>query len=387
MNTRVSECIKNKIMSKNRIIILVSSLVFLLTISCFPGKKITGTGPSIVPLSDTVKTRNGTLVYSLPRTVFTIIAEMERTIEIPGPYAQFAGDMLGLDRVIKSENEFWSVKSISVRTHEEADPSEYYVIQTGSFFTTNALSLRKEGLIMDLNPTQINTEKGSLHSREVDSGQFQSFDLGSDEYYQVQSDTAYRRVSLDSTFIRIPYIVEKKKKLAAAQLAERAAKRLMDLREGKIMILTGEANVFPQNDAALNEMNKLEKEYTELFTGRRITQTRWFTYHLIPNKDQMGKSVVLFRFSELTGPAETSSKTGTPVTLELIPEQKTKELVVISPPAPIPPVSSNDKLYYRVPDIANLRIRIGTETIYNSRKMIYQFGEVIQLPGSYLIGK
>ena len=68
----------------------------------------------------------------------------------------------------------------------------------------------------------------------------------------VQSDTAYKRISIDSSFVRVPYVVEKKKRLTIDQLAERAAKRLMEMREGKHLILTGEANVFPQSDAAIN---------------------------------------------------------------------------------------------------------------------------------------
>ena len=36
----------------------------------------------------------------------------------------------------------------------------------------------------------------------------------------------------------------------------------MELRDGKHMILTGETNLFPQDEAAINEMNRLEKEYT-----------------------------------------------------------------------------------------------------------------------------
>ena len=53
---------------------------------------------------------------------------------------------------------------------------------------------------------------------------YYSFDLGSDEYFQLQRDTAYKRMSIDSTFARIPYIVEKKKKLTTDQLAERQRK-------------------------------------------------------------------------------------------------------------------------------------------------------------------
>ena len=39
-------------------------------------------------------------------------------------------------------------------------------------------------------------------SRSLKSDQLRSFDLGSDEYFQVQSDTAYKRVNVDSTFIQ-----------------------------------------------------------------------------------------------------------------------------------------------------------------------------------------
>jgi len=51
-------------------------------------------------------------------------------------------------------------------------------------------------------------------------------DLGADEYYVVQSDTIYKLVNVDTAFIKIPYLVEKKKQLTTDQLAEKAAKAL-----------------------------------------------------------------------------------------------------------------------------------------------------------------
>jgi hypothetical protein len=46
-----------------------------------------------------------------------------------------------------------------------------------------------------------------------------------------------------------------------------------------------------------------------------------------------------------------------------------------------------DKLFYRVPDVAGIKINLGSEKLFDSRKLIYQFGEVVQLPGNYIIGK
>ena len=205
------------------------------------------------------------------------IVKMERTVEIPGPYAKYAADLLGIDNVIKNENESWSIESISVRSNEELDPSEFYVIESNTLFQSNVLALKKEGLILDLNPGIFYDTENRIGINTSDINQFSSSDLGSDEYFQLQRDTAFKRVNVDSSFIRIPYIVEKTKKLPLDQLAEKAAHRLMEMRDGKHLILTGEANVFPQSDAAINEMNRLETQYTELFAGKVLKESRTYT--------------------------------------------------------------------------------------------------------------
>lgn len=365
----------------------IFSIIILITSSCFPGKKLSEPETIILPLADTVTIREGTIVYSLPRSVFTIVVEMERTIEKPGPYAKFANDLLGISDAILSENESWEVNGLKVISSEEADPSEFYVIASNTLFQTNILTLKKEGLIMDLNPAVFNVDVSPVAGKESASDQFLSFDLGSDEYFQIQSDTAYKRVSVDSSFIRIPYIVDKKKKLTVDQLAEKAAKRLMELRDGKHLILTGEANVFPQNEAAINEINRIEKAYTELFTGKTIKETRTFTYQIIPEKDMVGKPVTLFRFSELTGPQSAGVKDGIPVTVDFIPEKKTKDLTLISKPQTETAFQKYDKLFYRVPDVVKMKISMGSVQLLNSIRLIYQFGKVIQLPANYIIGR
>jgi hypothetical protein len=34
-----------------------------------------------------------------------------------------------------------------------------------------------------------------------------------------------------------------------------------------------------------------------------------------------------------------------------------------------------------------MSLMMGNETLYNSRKLVYQFGEILQLPENYIIGK
>jgi hypothetical protein len=369
-----------------RAVLLLAVVLFM--ISCALLKSRVEPRTIVLPFGDTISLTDGSLIYGLPMTVFDVIVEMERTIEKPGPYAKFAGEMLGLKDVITQENEDWSINSIRVKASEELDPSEFYIIESNTLVQTNALSLKRAGLIMDINPAFYERDNELIAKDNTETNQPRFIDLGADEYYVAQSDTAYRRVKLDTSFIRIPYLVEKKKQLGIDQLAEKAAKTLLELREGKHLILTGEANVFPQNNSAIEEMNRLEREYTALFAGKIWTERKTTSYNLIPQKEMAGKPVTLFRFSELTGPSDAASKAGAPVTVELIPAKKTKDLTFVTRPnTGEEPVQKFDKLYYRIPDVVTIGVKMGNESFYNSRRLIYQFGEVIQLPANFIIGK
>jgi hypothetical protein len=366
---------------KNIRTILLFFIALQFLVSCSLLKKQTLPDVYVEHLSDTARITGATVVYALPRTVFTIKVGMQRIIEIPGPYAKFADVLLGLQDVITAENEQWSVSKVTVSAHEEADPSEYYVADAGGILPSNVLRLKSEGLIMDLNPASYTRSISSL-GNDMNINNFRAADLGSDEYFMTQTDTAYRRVRMDSQFIRVPYIVEKNKKLSVEEMAHRAARRLMDIRDGKVMILTGEANVFPQSSAAIDEINRLEKEYTELFTGRSIVEERSFSCSFIPLPEHAGKPVTLFKFSVSEGPAEE----GIPVNITLTPELKTRDFTLLYRQQDPDTESPRKTLYYRIPDVVGLTLMMGEEKLYESRKLIYQFGEIVQLPGNYIIG-
>jgi len=361
--------------------------VALIVGSCGSNKYVYDSKSSVTPLSGKSTVSSGSLVYGLPLTVIDVEIEAERIIEIPGPYSKYAESLLGLTDIIKTENESWSVRTIKIKTHQELDPGEFYVIEASSLFQTNVLALKKAGLIMDLNPEIYNSQTDIYTDTDTDIKSLRVYDLGADEYFQDERDTVYKMVSVDTAFIKVPYLVEKKQKLTIDQLAEKAAVRLMEMRDGKHLVLTGETNVFPQDGAAINEMNRLEKEYTELFTGKTLTDSHTFNYQIIPKKDMIGKQITVCTFSEITGPQPSTQKAGTPITIEFIPELKTKELKIISSQSKESSSQKYERLYYRVPDVVTVKIVFGNEVISTSRKLLYQYGEVIPLPENYIIGK
>jgi hypothetical protein len=367
-------------------IIIVSALVF----SCVPKKGLVQPVTKVYAMSDTMGVIDGSLIYALPMTVFDISVEFRHTIEKPGPYSKYAADMLGLKDIITRSREKWSISKVIVNDNEELDPSEFYIIEASSIVQTNALSLKRAGLIMDINPSVYGNISSSLNDAGVDQANPGFDDLGADEYFVTQNDTAYRVVKLDTAFIKIPYLVEKKKTLSLDQLADKAAKTLLDLREGKQRILNGEANVFPQSNAGIDEINRVEKEYMALFTGKTLVETKTLSFTVIPQKEQSGKPLTIFRFSEDAGPSTSLSGPGKPVVMTIEPAGKTKDITIVTRPVQEGKTAETktwDKLYYRVPDVVTVKITSGDAGLFESRKLVYQFGQVIQLPANFILGK
>lgn len=355
--------------------------------SCGTSNKLNDSKYVITPLSGKINISEGSIVYGLPLTVLDINIEAERIVEKPGPYARYAEEFLGLTDIVKTEDEHWSVRQVTICSHEELDPSEFYLIEGSSLFQTDILALKKAGLVLDLNPEIYNSELNYNQGKDADHSNQRISDLGADEYFQDRKDTIYKVVSVDTAFIKIPYLAEKKQKLTIEQLAEKAAVRLMEIRDGKHMILTGETNVFPQSSAAIDEMNRLEKDYTDLFAGKIFRERRSFNYQIIPGRDLIGKQVTVCSFSESAGPVASTDKSGVSFTVEFIPELKTKPLTLITRSKPESSSQRTDRLYYRTPDVVSIKTSLGNKVLNTSRKLIYQFGEVVQLPSNYIIGK
>jgi hypothetical protein len=367
---------------------LLLIVVMLAATGCNTVKNTSRSDIVVLPLGGEVKVTDGSIVYALPLTVleFDIIAE--RTIEIPGPYSQFAGERLGLKNVITEENEIWSVSDVTLRTVEELDPSQFYVIQGTTLMQTNLLSLKKSGLVLDINPDIYAATSFSNNQMSSDYQEMLFPDMGAQEYMAMKTDTAYKVVRSDTAFIRIPYLVQKKKILTLEEEAAEAAKRLLELREGKHMILTGETNIFPQDGASINEINRLDSEYTALFAGKTWTETRHFRIWLTPQMSMAGTKTTLFTFSETEGMKPTGSTGGQPVSIEFFPSGKTRDLnLIVRPIVSEKEIGVADKLFYRVPDVVDMRVTFGNETLCTARKLVYQFGNTVALPANFIIGK
>ena len=117
-----------KIFFRNILILAIASMAA----ECTTGRKTEQSTMKVYPLGDSTRVEDGSLIYTLPMTLFKITFELEREISIPGPYSRYASDMLGLKDAITAQTENWSVRAVTMNSTEEIDPSEYYVIKSNS---------------------------------------------------------------------------------------------------------------------------------------------------------------------------------------------------------------------------------------------------------------
>lgn len=371
-----------------KIAFVITAALMAITAGCSSIQKSSSGDIVVLPLGGEVKVTEGSIVYALPQTVleFDVIAEI--MTEIPGPFARYAREMIGLEKVISAENEIWTLTDVRMKTVEELDPGQFYVIQGTTLMQTNLLALKENGLVLDINP-DIYARTGYSSLRQGADYRGPLFpDRGAYEYVSTRTDTAYRVVKADTVFIRVPYLVQKKKGMTLEEEAREAAGRLLELREGRHLILTGETNIFPQDGAAINEINRLEREYTALFAGKIWSELKHYRIWLTPDLSMAGKKVTVFRFSESRGVLPAGDTGGSPVQIEMTASGKTRDLkLVVMPVSSQKELAARDRLYYRVPDVAEIRVISGDEILFSARRLVYQFGNTVTLPSNFIIGK
>lgn len=358
-------------------------MIAVIAASCGTMKKVPeGAGIKVLPMGDTVRLHEGAVVYALPLTAFEFTVVAEKKTMKAGPYNRYAEQFLGLKDAITEDKVVWTIKEVAINPVLEGDPSQYYMIESDGLIETNALALRSAGLIMDISSGRYGN--GTLTGSNENSDARLSFrDMGSDTYYNMEQDTAYRVVELDTTFVRIPYVLERRRQLSLEQQAENTASILLELREGRHMILTGEANVFPQDRAAVDEISRLEDEYISLFIGKSAREKKTFRFFMIPTSEMLGQPTVLFRFSSVAGVVDATDLSGRPVVVEMLKAGKVENINMIQ--RDLSMGQKYDKLYYRIPEIVNIRVADGRTTLGNTRQPVYQFGKIVTLPANYII--
>lgn len=319
----------------------------------------------VFPVAEVGNPSTKGVVYALPKTELEITIVAQKTQNIRGPFYQYSERYLGLKDVITENEEQWEMVEVVVRPKGVPDPENQFVIKYSGEVAAPYVVVGNNGCIAAVN------------------------------YFESEfSEEIIREVSLESkeaTFDFVPFTEEMLVANSTAKKAEEAAAYIARIRENRTLLLSGEASHAPADGAAmqiaLDNLDKLEKQFLELFRGKVIQSVEERHVHYSPKQEV--ERELMFRFSKFKGMVAKDDFSGEPVFLNIAitdsvnvsdeplqPETDRKGNVT----QPVP----NSGLYYRIPGTAAVTLTYSNQNIYSERLQIAQFGKVLTLPISIL---
>ncbi len=320
------------------------------------------------------------IIYSLPATVVRINIEIEKESYIPGPYKKFADRFLGLDQVIQDYSFQYKVGSVALQMFSEPDPSMFFSLNVieGSLNWGKYLSLSNQGFVLQPGESGVLPLKSQNSENHLSQTSFSELSMKMN--LTEITDTLYKTIVTDSMLIRLPVLTSAQQVRTLEQKAKEAASNLFLLRENRFYTISNIDGDFPDGKAMeimVHEMDKMEKAYLELFTGKVVRQkfTRSFLYS--PTSSEELQVHKLCSFSPQKGLTE--SENAYDIVIELTPLNNIPE-ISLKNTSDSEENMNNNKLYYRIPDIADLKVKLVDDVLYENRIGIYQLGSLLAIP-------
>jgi len=330
----------------------------------------------------------GSFVYVLPRTVVRVSMEITRHTERQGPFHEYREQFLNISEGLDADRVWWNISNLQIETRQEIDPQQYYVVEPGTYMESDYLALSRSGLVLTAEEG-VAGELGTIHPvpRKTETPLFfpgQAIVPPRD----VTLEWSYTIEETDSGFVRVPFSYEKVRYRDKEEMALEAADFIIRIRERRADLLDGMAEEYPDGKALellLEEMDRAEKEYLALFTGKILKETFTVEYDVIPTTASIQTATILCWFSEEKGLVNENEPGGIPVALDIRPETLPPPLEHFGEEAGMQ--DTTDCLVYRIPDVALLRVTNGKQTLAMKRALIYQLGKTVCLPVKLRMGK
>lgn len=295
------------------------------------------------------------IYYALPRTVLKIDFVMEKIDLVKGPYSDYVG-MIGADESVSEDSEEYRLTNVRMSTYAEADPQATFFVAFNKKGANDEFYLSPKGILQGVG---MNVETSEIASSEPVMEQ--------------------EMPVVDRTF---KYHYGAKGYKSEDQMARAAADMINRIREEKIKLITG----FQETSFALDtyrqmyaDLEAMENEYLSLFVGKRIVKTVVRTIYVTPKKGV--PTMTVGTFSKETGfvPGITEESNGVNVTVQMTSLNTTGSINQASQSA-VESLSQDNKLFYRIPETANIKVNFEEETVFTCRTTVAQFGAFTLAP-------
>ncbi len=331
------------------VIILIITILF----GCSTGKEISS--GTVNQVSGPYPSGHG-LWYNLPKTVIRVEMVAEKVVVKPGPFFRFSQRLLNITEVETESKEEWKIIGAKISTYGVPDEERLYNISTIGNSSYAAVNLTKTRILAGIN-------------------------LNSFDETQIPLAEVEKIISMaDVQFNDVPYTEEQLIKSSTGAMAEEVAKEIYRLRQLRNQVVRGEVEMLPPDvgsyKLAIEYIDRQEKAFKELFTGKVVKQTVTRYFDFIPQANKP-LNTVLLRFSQQNGFLDPMDVSGTPVYIEVETDTRNSKNFV---------TGENKKsinttgLVYCNPVTAQIKVIDRTLLLTSKQVQISQFGQILRLP-------
>ena len=295
------------------------------------------------------------IYYALPRTVLKIDFVMDKIDLVRGPYSDYVG-LIGANEYVNEDAEEYRLTNVRMSTYAEADPQATFFVAFNKKGANDEFYLSPKGILQGVG---MNVETSEIASSEPIMEQ--------------------EMPVVDRTF---KYHYGAKGYKSEDQMARAAADMINRIREEKIKLITG----YQETSFALDtyrqmyaDLEAMENEYLSLFVGKRIVQTVVKTVYVTPKKGVPNMTVGTFSKDDGFVAGVSEEVDGVNVMVQLISLNTTGSINQASQSA-VESLSQDNKLFYRIPETANVKVMVDEETVLSCRTTVAQFGAFTLAP-------
>ena len=293
------------------------------------------------------------IYYALPRTVLQLDFVIEETELLEGPFSEYVY-LVGADDYIMEDAMEYRIVDVMMSTYAEPDPNATFFVEMNAKKGENTdFHLTSKGILQGFGmeiPTTIDQPKQVIEPKQIPD-QERSF--------------------------KYQYGIKGKSR---EQMAMAAADMITKIREEKIKLLTGfqeTAFILDTYRQMYADLDQMENEYLSLFIGKRIVNKVVKTVYVTPSKEVTSQSIA--KFSTEDGFSTGVAGSGDVITLQALSLKTTGSINEPSQSA-VETISHENKLFYRIPETANVKVIMGSEVLLEQRETIAQYGVFMLVP-------
>lgn len=298
--------------------------------------------------------------YSLPQTMLQLDFVIEETQCEPGPLAGYSSMYFSMDEAVDYPTTTYRMIDVKMSRLVTSDPNATFFVSvsTGRGGSKAAFDVLPNGII-----------------RSVGAGNvIDATELAKTEPEMLIPSAPCKAETTNSGFISLMTSGK-----TDAQLAREAADKIAEIRKAKMDLLGFyETAYLPETFKEMNaRLDKMEEDYLSLFLGKRIKKTVVKTVYVVPSKEVSTQTVA--KFSENEGLSVGTAGAGNLISVQTLPLNTTAAINAPSQSA-VESMSYENKLFYRVPEMANVKVSCNNNTLLEERVIVNQLGVLMMAP-------